>query len=393
MAIGRRLNPDEQDFPNMRRGGTESVYRGLAGSLSTSLRSLGYRSEGARRMQPNEPAPIPTHTHGLATYSGAHGNMSFWHDCQSDLMWDGLVVALVDCDLTEWVPLHPGRFYWPGSSDVRRRARDMLVATTESLGHHYVPRGKQAMLNGGMGCARLGSVKRERDRKYMLGATFTQSCDSGIPIMVSDAMYGDLADIVRDLGQVRGSISGRTYLLDQPAKVGHYNDPRGEYYIAVESIDLRPARLNHAATRASAFITFNSQDARSDWLTSYCGFITGTRRGTIRDAVSWLRDYVAVYGETDATIVSDFDAYHSYFYDVDFPVIDQATGKFAAQTFQKYANETQQPIVVADTYVHVEGDMFENVNNSTITNRSEITFEPLDPGRRRPPAASGAPPT
>lgn len=291
-------------------------------------------------------------------------------------MWDGRPVELVDCNLTEWVPLHPGLFYAHGSSDVRRRARSTLVSSTRQLGHHYVPQGKQAMLTGGMGCSRLGSVTRQSDRKYMLGATFTQSCDSGIPIMVSDSMYGDLADIVRDLGQVRGSISGRTYLLNQPAKVGYRDRPRGEYYILADSIDLRPMKLDQNATRASAFITFDGEQRRTGWMTSYCGFITGSRRGTVRDAVTWLRGYVNEYGKADATIVADFDAYHSYFQDVDFPMIDLATGKLAAHAFQKYADETHETIVVADTYVHVEGDMFENISNSTIANRSDITFEP-----------------
>jgi hypothetical protein len=141
----RRPDPDDDhEVLDLPHGGTEYVFRGLGDSLSTSLRSLGYRSE-----EPNPATSVapeaPTRPERRSqAYSGPHANRSFWHDCQRDVMWDGRPVELVDCNLTEWAPLHPGLFYAPRSSDVRRRATATLTESTVRLGHHYVPRGKQA---------------------------------------------------------------------------------------------------------------------------------------------------------------------------------------------------------------------------------------------------------
>ena len=64
----------------------------------------------------------------------------------------------------------------------------------------------------------------------------------------------------------------------------------------------------------------------SGWATSYCTFQPGAASGNISDAVQWLRAYVEHYSGNQGRIVADFDAYHSYFENVDLRILEMLSG-------------------------------------------------------------------
>jgi hypothetical protein len=145
----------------------------------------------------------------------------------------------------------------------------------------------------------------------------------------------------------------------------------------VDSLDVDQINRPAQTMRATAFITF-SQDPKAGpefaWATSYCEFQPGARRGNVKQAVSWLHEYVKTYGDERSPIVADFDAYHAYFDRVDFPLVERVKGRVSSGMVQSYANSTQETILVFGDYMH--GDQFKNVQGSTITNRSALAVRP-----------------
>lgn len=351
----------------------ERTYSTLRSSLKSCLQVLGYR---ATAMAPVE------HTRPI-TYSGDTGNRNFWQDVYTDQLWDGRRIELLRFNLTEWVALQPGLYHAAESAESRRKALE-YAAYNPQLGNHFAPRGKISMLEGGIGCARVGPVRRIDKSQYILGASFSQSCDQGMALVVNENDYEMVAERVRDLGTVCASLSGRVHLLPATMLMQSHMliEPRQEtpaYYVSVESLAVEK-QLAERSMLAAAYITFSIGEMHrkrvsvdEQWATSYCQFRPGGQNGNIKDAVRWLRDYAKQYSGKDCRIIADFDAYHSYFSSVDLPLLERLRGRVSPEALQLYANQMGRSIMVFGDLV--EGDQFKGIEQSTIMNRSAYIFQ------------------
>jgi hypothetical protein len=351
-------------------GHVERTSSTLRSTLRSCLQVLGYRA--------SDKSPIEN-TH-VKAYSGVTGNRDFWDDVHGDQIWDGRRIELLRCSLTEWVALQPGLYHVEGSAELRGRAL-AHAAYGPQLGHHFAPLGKRSMLEAGVGCSRVGAVRRGDKSQYILGASFTQSCDQGMALILNESDYESVAEKIRDLGTVCISLSGRVHLLPA-AMVTHRESETPTYYISVESIDIEKSLTNQPML-AAAYITFSVDESHrkhvreeEQWATSYCQFRPGIRNGNIIDAVQWLRDYARQYSNDNCRIIADFDAYHSYFGSVDLPLFERLRGRVSPEALQLYANQLRRPITIYGDLV--EGDQFKDIEQSTIMNRSVYTFKPLD---------------
>jgi hypothetical protein len=83
-------------------------------------------------------------------------------------------------------------------------------------------------------------------------------------------------------------------------------------------------------------------------------------------AVQWLDRYARRFSEDETPrIVTDFDAYHDHFPDVEIPLKNVTRGVLDLRNLERHHPELMRSI-------HVHGDLFSNVTNSTITNRSTV---------------------
>jgi hypothetical protein len=236
------------------------------------------------------------------------------------------------------------------------------------------------MLEGGIGCARLGPVDRFDGRKYILSATFSGMSEEGIPLVVDGATYSWVADQLRTVGFVRADISGKVRILPGATQLRWRVPPT--YYIGVETLQRRPG-YSDMPVRASAFITYSTRSEdlgpkypqnETEWATSYCQFTVG-RGGDLGRAVDWLASYVQTYSHPGCRIIADFDAYHSYFdRPIDMPVSELMKGRLRPDVVQAYANRVSFPITIFGDVV--EGDQFKNIEQSHILNRAGYRFYP-----------------
>jgi hypothetical protein len=329
-------------------------------SLEVALRALDYR----RPKQP--PSESPSGTQKLYTDEN-----SFWEDAHAEQLWDGRRVGLDQFNITEWVPLQPGAL---GGSSYATDEAFRYLHFDPSLGHHYRPEGKIGLLRSGIGCARYGAVRSEHGLQYVVGATSSEICDAGVPLLVDEGHYETFIERVRELGSVAARISGRVQLLPQ-AVISPYEYSRPTYCVSVEYIEMLRNQVDGGDLKASAFITFGHNSGQ-DWNASFCRFRPGVRNGTISQAVDWLRKYADHYSGEDSRIIADFDAYRSYFdtVPVDFPLRERLAGQVSPERLRWYADRTQSAVIVFGDYVN--GDQFKDIKQSTILNRSAFIIEP-----------------
>lgn len=305
---------------------SEESGTALPSSLRSCLRVLGYRATNTATIE-----HPPT-----KEYSGDAGNQDFWQDIHTDRLWDGRRIELLRFNLTEWVPLQPGLFH-AAESAASRGVALRYAAFNTALGLHFKPYGKVSMLESGVGCARLGAVRHDNKVQYILGASFSQSCDEGIPLIVDATDYEMLAERIRDLGAVCASLYGRIRLLPAATwDMTQHFDQKPSYCISVESMNMEKSRAPQSML-AAVYITFTnakSVEPRSgQWATSYCQFRPGSRYNNITEAVRWLRAYTEHYSNKGCRIIADFDAYHSYFDNTDLPLPERLRVAYPRRRF------------------------------------------------------------
>jgi hypothetical protein len=349
-----------------------SPLRTWRAETEISLNAMGYRGLAA------DPKPLPS---GLfKAFEGPEGGERFWDAANSESLIDMRPVELRRFWLTEWVPIEPGLYSEDYSATVRRRfAED--YSYNEMLGPHYIPKVKATMRQGGLGCHRLGAVKKPGEPPYyILGATSSEVCDQGIPVRLSERDYGLVADEIREEGSVLASVGGRVTFIPE-AVPGGRSQYRPTYGVDVEAIEPENGGTNDSLV-ACVFITFTAArtlevegtyDGRTrPLLTSYSHFRPGNRDGTLRHSVSWLNRYVEEYGDKRSRIVGDFDAYRSHLDRVEQPLVEIMAGRPNLEVLEDMSRRT------GGLYVNslvVNSDHFSNISSSTITTRSNIEMQ------------------
>jgi hypothetical protein len=288
-------------------------------------------------------------------------NEEYWDLIRRDRLYEGTPVRLAGFYLTEWVPLTPGRFHSPDAARTRDMARYHIDSMDPVRGVDYRPMGKISMIRGGIGTVRLSSLHVADRSLHVLGATSDGVCHSGIPIVLSGEQYESAISGIREHGGIMADISGVMRVI--PEVVKHHTDR-----LVLDVTDIRPrkATVSPTSVKATACIAFYTR-AGQEPPDAY-SFIT-FRPGmpdALDAAVQWLDRYVRRFSEDETPrIVTDFDAYHDHFPDVEIPLKNVTRGVLDLRNLERHHPELMRSI-------HVHGDLFSNVTNSTITNRSTV---------------------
>jgi hypothetical protein len=338
---------------NTSDGGGEAI-RGLASveAFKQAIDQIRYRAFRSRTANDSSGRGV----------GALNTNEQYWDMVRRDRLTLGARVRLAGFYLTEWVPLAPGQFYSPEAAWMRDLARDHIYSVDTVRGVDYLPQGKVSMIQGGIGTFRLPPLELPGGPVHVLGATSDGICHSGIPIVLNSEQYGAVIPDIREHGGTIVDISGIMRVI--PEVVRHHT-----HRLVLEAIDIQPQKkvVPSTSVEATACIAFYTKKSPTE-LPFPDAFSFITFRPGMADAldaaVRWLESYACRFSEGHSPlIVGDFDAYHDHFPNVELPLKNIMRGVLDLQDLKR-----RHPALMSE--IHINGDVFSNVVNSQIVNRS-----------------------
>jgi hypothetical protein len=281
-------------------------------------------------------------------------NAKFWEAARAGKLRETMVVHLPDCAVSEWVPRSPGRAFWaekeyisgfPGAWDMRNR--DQLG--WDERRREFSPAGKAVLIYGGVGTIRLGSrVAADGEPVHFLCATFSKRLYEGIPLMVSDSLYSQIAAVLGEAGCFRADLTGRLrrpppdlvqkFVFDKRMSPGYAGDPSKLWFsrdvplhsfIEVSSLGkTRPCSSPPSATAVVSYTStgratipddpYNKISSPLDDTTKHIGWTFCTFDPTggppeLQETAGWLLDYARRHSDREPIIISDFDEQANHF--------------------------------------------------------------------------------
>lgn len=296
-------------------------------SEETSLEALSLRDLSARldEYALSEFVEIYVQTRGLLAerqeqptapdITPYHDEQTFWQDVINQGMgYETQPVVLEDFAVMDWIPLSPGQYFTGRAEWSRQEAMNFLRYDREGQGY-FLADGKRMMIDGGMGCLRLGAKEVGGERLHFLAATSSGVAHRGVLLGVPDQVYRSIAPLLNQRQSISGTLHGEIRYLsfsDGAPVYGPFGHPRR--YVYVTGID-DPTAVTRGRLRVSAAITFEVDEQASQALTgerqvppgvyfSYANF-NPTSSKSIDATVKWLDDYAT---ETYlGSILTDFD--------------------------------------------------------------------------------------
>ena len=337
-------------------------------------------------------APFPVQASGYRRFDT---NSAFWSDALADRLRPGMRLELSEFCVLEWFPRVPGLFHTEAAEYARRDAKSHLHVMSPELESEWLasnPRepevydlyGKSKMLEGGMGCVRLRERETSEGLLWFLSASSTGVAHEGIPVAVSQAIYGSLMDELIDQGSVRCRLTGtlRSFPLNDPSWQPEYPG-LPHFYLLVDGAEiLHQPRDRRVQPFASAAVTFLERDRWARIGAAYIGFIPGAN-GDLGRRVGWLERYIHEVGE--GTVVTDFDEQMGRFEGAVFSIEKVRSGRVDEAQALRLAHIAGYPAerAVAQVTAHNVfinnfakdsvnmGDTFSNIGaGATIVNRS-----------------------
>jgi len=274
-------------------------------------------------------------------------NEALWDTLLSDRLHATAVVRLDNFWLSEWFPLRPGLFHTMRGRQNRERARRYLLAGPgvgagrlrgfeQTFGRSvspelfsrlhpeftyvYDPRGKSAMLDGGVGCIRLKSKHISSGQVWFMGASSSAIAHEGVPVAVPIDLYRRYIDQITTEGSVCCRITGQ--LAHIPADFDTlYRDlvDIPQLYLLVE--ELSPTRnANKIRLMADGAVMVeagnSAQSLEDGYSTSniYAAFVSFAPgiQNAVRHAAKWLED-IYVGELLGGRVLTDFDEHVRHF--------------------------------------------------------------------------------
>ena len=250
-------------------------------------------------------------------------NNELWEAILFERVRAPMHVVLDSFFLFEWMPRSPGLFHTPEAVRARREAANHVMHVDAGM-VVYSPRGKQSMLDGGLGCLRLKPI----NDLWFLGASSTGTAHEGVPIAMEQELYKSCIDEITERGAlVRDVHAALTFIPDELEEL--YAD-----YREVPKVYLRVTKLRkptHPQSRRGAGLTVSVAasfegiwEQRPGIYATYANFDPGTP-ASFRDTVEWLeQDYVQRLHH--GRILTDFDQQRSHFANAPFSLAKVMTG-------------------------------------------------------------------
>jgi hypothetical protein len=240
----------------------------------------------------------------------------------------------------------------------------------------YTPKGKNSMLQGGIGCIRLKSLEIVgRGTAWMIGASFSDSPDQGVPVMIGNADYRKIRDELHDKGCVNCDLVGRTRYIPERYR-DLFSARSGIPRLYIEISALRRHRPDNAPVNVSVAASFLSEfEGQPHIYASYVTFDPGLK-GAFHKARDWLRD---VYVEElyQGQIITDFDQRAPAYADTLFSLDDVLRSSSLAKQIKKLSElygSFQWKDLDRFTYIEHQGDVIVN-NTITVTDSQNVVIQ------------------
>lgn len=313
---------------------------------------------------------------------GIQTNEELWSHILSRKAYFGQNITLNNFFITEWLPFSPGLFHTPDAKKFRERAargvvRDdrrnikrLLNPQSEQIKDRVQveldPNSKRKMVFGGIGTLRLVPKIISGTEYYFLGASSSGVCHEGIPLILSETIYHNIINQVKENSGLIGDITARLKILPSEISSIKYDRSVPKYCLFVEDIKniIACSPENIFVSTAITYSGNFKHLGEKSW--SFISFNPDSKETQLKSSVEWLYDYAKRYSNSeDPIILSDFDEYHNHFDKVELPLYDITNGKIPIDKLIKYKE-------LLNIEVKVMGDNFSNITNSTIINRSYV---------------------
>jgi hypothetical protein len=255
--------------------------------------------------------------------------------------------------------------------------------------------GKQAMLDGGIGCLRLNRRITPDGPLWFMSASSSPHADRGVPLAVTDQDYDAVIESIIDDGAVLCSIAGTLMSLPD-GLLSLYRDYAGvpRLYLRVSEITREPRRDQPApfTLRANAAVLFTTDERAVSWgsaaSATYIDFIPGSN-GNLSQRLEWLNYYV--HNLHDGRILTDFDEQMTRFPNAVFSLHKIASGtldrteisnvggplQLYPEQIDRLMQQQRRAQLVINNYSSgaiVMGDVFSNIGaGAVIVNHSSLT--------------------
>jgi hypothetical protein len=293
----------------------EKVVGPLFGSLSGYFNLPAYLKE-----------KWTEHKHGLKSYFSEE---EYWKDAigidfhmpSKQTLKEGDIVELQAFELSEWFPRAPGAFWTRHGSEFRAQAQQEIESQQSEM-LIFTPRGKQYMMQGGMGTQRLNSQGIDKAKYKILGATSSGKCSRGIPLILAENVYDHIRSDLLTEGALRATLKGvytplpipqdeillKAAGVSMPVELQDWVSrsffvPR--FCLLVES-SINIQRMQTTGTmRADAWSVYRDDGGDYGW--TYCQF-DPANEGSLQRAVSFLHEYAHSHSNSGrVSFVTEFD--------------------------------------------------------------------------------------
>lgn len=321
------------------------------------------------RTTPAVPVRLPDHERINAIFSVSQ----VWPLILSGRLRSGDQIA-IEAQLTEWLPLSPGRYFTPHARRARHSARYDEILCEYTLG------GKASMLEGGLGTLRVASKALIANAFVLVGATSERDAAAGIPVRLPLDLYEEIKLAMRQDGVVAAKLSGSLVAVDR-AELAFRTDHRVPNII-FDATRMEVERSHHMTrqpTMASVAIAF-AEEQIIDRLShqrgeeqlwrpgngvrySFASFDVSRGSEGIASACDWLEAYIGRHSERAdrQMIVSDFDDSTQWFNrQVMLPLSALRGGIFtqdALANSKRYWSAVARDVPVFLSYRHRDAEM------------------------------------
>ncbi len=120
---------------------------------------------------------------------------------------EGNVIELQGFELSEWFPRAPGSFWTARGTRLRTAAKGEIEHEATKI-LIFTPKGKELMIQGGVGTLRLELHGPGAAKYKILGATSSGDCSRGVPVVLPEDVYFHLRDDLLTDGGLRATVKG-----------------------------------------------------------------------------------------------------------------------------------------------------------------------------------------
>jgi hypothetical protein len=209
-----------------------------------------------------------------------------WLDVLDNKISPGKLVNLMNFNISEWLPLSPGKYFTSKAKQSREEAEGLM----NDWKLEYLPNGKLRMIEGGIGCLRLAPI----NGSCFFGASEKGVCHQGFPLLVSKNFRNAYLDEIKTYGYVLGDILGSIEIL--PPNISRFNyGEMPRYALSVEKFLPRKSEKKQISVTIAVLYSEGESNFDEKKKYTFAQFFLDSKEQNLASAVNWIEDYAHRY--------------------------------------------------------------------------------------------------